>query len=377
VALQAVGDPVPVSDRAGMGLGMYLKVVDRFDESRTWLHAMRVSAVDEGDDSALPTTLGHLAILECWAGDFPRALEYAVAGREHAARMGLRAPMPDAAHVLALAHQGRLDEARSFGESDAATDDALGYVSAVALHLRSLGFTELSAGNWAAATTHFLRALAISSEEIGIGEPAILRLHADAVAALVALGRIDDAQRLIHQLDASAAANHLPWSTAMAGRCHGLLSAAAGDVPRALETLEQSLKDHERLPMPFEFARTRLLFGSVLRRAGHRNDARRELEAARADFVRLGTPLQADQASSELSSIGGRRSQEHELTSVEQRIAELVGAGQTNREVAGNLFISVRTVESHLGRVYRKLGLRSRTELARWLPTQPPAETDA
>jgi DNA-binding CsgD family transcriptional regulator len=70
----------------------------------------------------------------------------------------------------------------------------------------------------------------------------------------------------------------------------------------------------------------------------------------------------------ELSSIGGRRNQEGELTQVEQRIAGLVGAGKTNREVASTLFISVRTVESHLGRVYRKLGLRSRTELARWLP---------
>jgi DNA-binding CsgD family transcriptional regulator len=367
-ALQAERDPVPVDERAGMGLGMYLKVIDRFEESRTWLQKMLTAAVDEGDDSALPTTLGHLATLECWAGDYDLALEYAVEGREHAARMGVRTPMPQSAHVLVLAHRGRLDEARALAERDLATDDSLGYIAAAALHLRSLGFTELQAGNPAASAEHLLRALSISSVVFGIGEPAILRLHADAVAALVALGRIDDAWRLTHQLDVSTQANHLPWSTAMAGRCHGLLNAAAGNIPAALDVLERALVEHERLPMPFEEARTRLLFGSVLRRSGHRSDARRELEAARAVFVRLGTPVQAEQADAELASLGGWPNRPGTLTPVEERIATLVAAGQTNKEVASTLFMSVRTVESHLGRIYRKLGLRSRTELARRLP---------
>src|SRR5439155_10293900 len=64
-SLQADGPPMPVNDRAALALGMYLKVVDRFDESRTWLQTMRTTAVDEGDDSSLPNTLGHLAALEC------------------------------------------------------------------------------------------------------------------------------------------------------------------------------------------------------------------------------------------------------------------------------------------------------------------------
>ena len=372
VALQAEGEPVPVGERAGLGLGMYLKVIDRFEESRTWLTMMWTCAIDEGDDSALPITLGHLATLECWAGDYDLALEYAVEGREHAARMGLRAPMPHSTHVLALAHRGRLDEARALAERDLAADESLGYNAAVALHLRSLGFTELLAGNPAAAADHLLRALSISSEEIGIAEPAILRLHADAVAALVALERFEDARRLTHDLDASSQANHLPWSTALAGRCHGLLKAAEGDMHAALEVLQQALVDHELLSMPFEQARTRLLFGSALRRSGHRNDARRELEAARAVFVRLGTPVQAEHARAELASLGGWPNRGATLTPVEERIATLVAVGQTNREVASTLFMSVRTVESHLGRIYRKLGIRSRTELARRWPAGTP-----
>lgn len=373
-ALQALGDPVPVSDRAGMVLGMYLKVIDRFEESRTWLQSMWTCAVDEGDDSALPITLGHLATLECWAGNYDLALEYSGEGREHAARMGFRAPMPASAHVLALAHRGRIGEARALAERDIAADEALGYLSAVALHLRSLGFTELLAGKPALAAEHFLRALAISSEQVCIAEPAILRLHPDAVDALVALGRIDEAQLLTHQLDVSTQANHHPWSTVMAGRCRGLLQVAAGDTRSALEALERALADHELLPMPFEEARTRLLFGTVLRRSGRRNDARREFEAALVTFIRLGTPLQAEQARSELSSVGGRRNRAGTLTPVEERIATLVAAGQTNREVSGTLFMSVRTVESHLGRIYRKLGIRSRTELSRRLSAQPHSE---
>jgi DNA-binding CsgD family transcriptional regulator len=280
------------------------------------------------------------------------------------------------AHVLALAHLGRLDEARALGEPDLAADEALGFVSAVALHRRSLGVTELMASNTEAAAEHLLRAVVISIDDVGIREPAILRAHPDAVTALVALGRIEEAQQLTEQLDVSTQANHLPWSTAVAGRCHGLLKAAAGELPAALELLESALADHRRLPMPFEQARTRLLFASLLRRCGHRSDARRELTAAHADFVDLGTPLQAEQASLELASIGGRTAA-GELTAVEERVAALVGAGQTNREVATTLFMSVRTVESHLGRIYRKLDLRSRTELSRHVRANTRVEPNA
>ena len=363
-ALQAEAEPIPISDRAGFALGIFLKVVDRFEESRSWLEIMRSCAVDEGDDSVLPTTLGHLAALECWSGEYDAAIALATEGREHASRMGIRAPMPASVHVLALAHQGHLREARALGERDLAADEAVGYIAAAALDLRSLGTAELMAGDVAAAAAHMVRALSISSDEIGIKEPAILRLHPDAVAALVALARFDEAAELTRQLDIATEANNHPWSTAMAWRCHGLLKAARGERVAALELLERALAEHQRLPMPFEEARTRLMLGSMLRRAGHRSDARRELDIARATFLRLGTPIQERQASAELDSIGGRRRLETQLTPVEQRIADLVAIGQTNREVAAATFTSVRTVETHLGRIYRKLGIRSRTELA-------------
>lgn len=375
VALQAGTTALPVSDRPGTALGIYLKVVDRFEDSRTWLRTMRRCALDEGDDSALPITLGHLALLECWAGEYELALQYATEGRGHALRIGCRAPMLASAHVLVLAHLGRLSEARDLGERDLALDEALGYHSAVALHHRSLGFTELFAGNARACVGHFLRAMAIA-REIEIGEPAIMRLHPDVVAGLVEIGDINAAQRLTAELEESHAGNGLPWSGAMTARCHGLLAAAGGDVAGAVDAFERALIEHEDLPMPFEEARTRLLLGTALRRAGRRRDARRELVTARAAFVRLGTPVQAEQARIEVAGIGGRTSGNDALTAMEYRIASLVSAGQTSREVAAALFVSVRTVDSHLGRVYRKLGLRSRTELAVWNATQQAAGID-
>ena len=332
--------------------------------SRAWLQVMRTCAVDEGDDSALPITLGHLAALECWAGEYDLAIALATEGRNHAERMGIRAPMPASVHVLALAYTGHVGEARALGERDLAADESVGFMSAVALDLRSLGTVELMAGDLPSAADHFLRALLISSEEVGINEPAILRLHPDAVEVLVTLGRFTEAERLAQQLDAATEANHHPWSTVMAARCHGLLKVANGERAAAIELLDSALADHQRVPMPFEEARTRLLLGRTLRQAGHRTNARRELEAACAVFLKLGTPVQERQARTELDSIGGRRRLEHELTPVEQRIADLVAAGQTNREVAAATFMSARTVETHLGRIYRKLGIRSRTELA-------------
>jgi DNA-binding CsgD family transcriptional regulator len=172
------------------------------------------------------------------------------------------------------------------------------------------------------------------------------------------------------ELQESSRRNSTPWATAMARRCQGLIAAGRGDVASALEHLEQAVLDHERLAMPFEQARTRFLYGKLLRRAGHRSAARAELELALQGFEALGTPIQATQARTELSGISGRRAQLEELTVVEDRVAALVGQGLTNREVASALFISVRTVESHLGRIYRKRGVRSRTELAASLATR-------
>ena len=125
------------------------------------------------------------------------------------------------------------------------------------------------------------------------------------------------------------------------------------------------------MPQPFDRARTLLALGTVQRRAKQRADARRTLEAALALFEELGAALWTERARAEIARLGGRRARDRdELTETERRIAELAASGRSNREIAGELFVSERTVEANLTRAYRKLGVRSRTELARRLPTE-------
>jgi DNA-binding NarL/FixJ family response regulator len=115
--------------------------------------------------------------------------------------------------------------------------------------------------------------------------------------------------------------------------------------------------------MPFDRGRTLLALGEVQRRAKQKRAARVSLEAALATFEELGAKLWAEKARAELARISGR-APAGGLTPTEQRIAELVAEGGSNKEVAAALFVTVKTVERNLTRIYEKLGVRSRTELA-------------
>ena len=130
---------------------------------------------------------------------------------------------------------------------------------------------------------------------------------------------------------------------------------------------EQALAWEERARIPFDHARTLLLLGASRRRAKQKAAARDALGQARTLFDGLGAAIWAEKASAELARIGGRTASPDELTPAEQRVAELVAAGRTNKEVASALFLTDRTVEGHLTSIYRKLGIRSRAELARSL----------
>jgi DNA-binding NarL/FixJ family response regulator len=105
--------------------------------------------------------------------------------------------------------------------------------------------------------------------------------------------------------------------------------------------------------------------GTLLRCSKKRAAARRAIEEAIAGFTAIGTPLWAEPARSELERLGLRPSAT--LTETESRIARLAASGATNREIASRLFVSVKTVEANLSRCYRKLGVRSRVQLARRL----------
>jgi DNA-binding CsgD family transcriptional regulator len=152
---------------------------------------------------------------------------------------------------------------------------------------------------------------------------------------------------------------------AVGARGRAMLEAARGDLDAARLAALQAMAEHERLPMPFERARTQLLLGQIQRRQRRKDAATETLRDALAAFEEMGIPLWAERVRAELArcvvvprSAGG-------LTPAERRVAELAASGMTNRDVAAALFISPKTVDANLSRVYRKLGIRSRAELGR------------
>jgi DNA-binding CsgD family transcriptional regulator len=229
--------------------------------------------------------------------------------------------------------------------------------------LGTLGVLELSLGHPMEAL-RYLNEATDTPYNILPGDPWYNRFAIYRVEALAAVGRVDEAEDRVCCLEERAASTHRPYAQAMAARGRGLVEAARGDLLGALSSLEGALREHENLAMPYELARTLLVFGSILRRAGQKKRAREAFQQARAIFSDLGALLWEQRVEDELGHISGRRPSAGELTDAEGKVARLAAAGFRNREIAEQLFMSVRTVEGHLSNVYGKLGIRSRTELA-------------
>jgi DNA-binding CsgD family transcriptional regulator len=267
--------------------------------------------------------------------------------------------------ALAAAHVGRVEEARAAADRIIVSPEAADEGLFLLLTLWARGFLELSAGD-AKAADGFLRPLPGLFERMGYVNPGVRPVYADAIEARIAAGHLDVDEQ-IDRLAARGRELDYPWAQAAAARCRGLLSAARGDLDAAAEALAGALAHHDRSPQPFERGRTLLALGVVQRRAKRRGEARETLRQALELFDALGAALWAEKAAAELARIPGRAPGSGELTETERQIAELVAEGNTNKEVATRLFVSVRTVEAALSRIYGKLDVRSRTELVRRL----------
>jgi DNA-binding CsgD family transcriptional regulator len=187
----------------------------------------------------------------------------------------------------------------------------------------------------------------------------------DAVEAMVSLGRSDEAVPLIEALESNGRRLDRPWMLAVGARCRSMWLAAKGDVEAAAAKAHEAMAEHDRLPMPFERARTQLLLGQLQRRQRQKERARATLREALQSFERIGAPLWAGRAKAELARAEVVPTHDLSLTPSERRVAELAASGMTNKDVATALFISPKTVEANLVRIYRKLGIKTRAELGR------------
>jgi len=264
--------------------------------------------------------------------------------------------------ALVKATVGDVDEARRAAERALELMRPVGYDVIVGSAERALGFLELSLGD-AAAAHAILEPLIARS---GLGHPTAEAAAPDEIEALLGLGRIAHAQALLATFAAQAERTRRPRASAAVARSAALVTAARDDLDAALEHADHAVV-LAAASEPFERGRALLVLGLVRRRAKRRRAAREALEGALSVFDTLPAPLWAQRARSELERIGGRRGSPGELTPSERRVADLVLAGKTNREIATELFITVHTVEKTLTRTYGKLGVRSRTELARLL----------
>jgi DNA-binding CsgD family transcriptional regulator len=355
--------------------GLFFMWTGRLERARTLLRLLRSRMLEAGEESDLPMGTFHLTWVECWRGDLPAAAalaEEALAVTEQVGGEATRA-LALLAQALPRSFTGDAEGARANVEASLEICERIGWRYAIAWGLTILGFVALSVGD-ASEVDRTLQPLVELAEELGIGEPMTAPFLPDEVEALVALGQLDRAEALLDPFHRRAVELDRPWALATSLRCRGLIAAGRGELDTAIRVLDDAVVVHEQLGMPFELGRTLLVLGQVRRRKRAKRTAATALERAVEIFEQVGARLWADKARSELERCGLRRVKPDELTPTERRVAELAASGSTNREIADAIFISPKTVEANLARVYRKLEIRSRAELGAWLERERATE---
>lgn len=374
-ALQDAGLPVrplrsPVFYEACM-----LMWSDEVSAARDRLRDLERRARDAGDESSLAILLFLLSQIHSWTGDLSEASRLADESRSIAEWTGQRGYLAFSLYAKALVEslRGDADRATALGEESLEAGRQTGSSQAIELARTVLGFLELSRGD-AKAADAWLSEPADSLAERGPVDPGTLRFLPDEVEALIELGRIDRAEALLTPFEAAAKTLRRQWALGAAARCRGLALASRRDFAGAMDAFDRAEGHHRSLEQPLELGRTCLARGRVLRRGKKWSASRESLNEALRIFEALGASLWADRTRSELARIGGRATDPTTLTETEGRVAELVATGLTNREAAARLFLSVSTVESNLRRAYRKLGVRSRSELSHKLSASKATE---
>ncbi|MBO1332150.1 LuxR family transcriptional regulator [Streptomyces sp. VRA16 Mangrove soil] len=366
LAIPDLAFPYPVS---GVG-GLCYLAAEELDAGHALLdravHAARASSTV----GLLAHLLGTFSVIEFWSGRWNASLAHA----DESVRLG-----EDTGRVIevcrALAAQARTEAARG-KEADCRRHAAQAWSLAAAVELPmdaarahgAIGLLELGLGRFEEAARQLEKVRAFSVAN-GRGDGLYLSWAADLADAYVHLHRTDEAFEVLRVLDHEAGRGHRPVTAAAAARVRGMLHPAGADVH-----MEHALAQLADVGAPFERGRTEFARGEMLRRQGRRGEARRSLQRALGTFERLGASGWAARAADELQAAGGGgeplgsagRTPLDGLTPQELRVALAVGRGVTNHEAAEQLFLSVKTVEFHLGNIYRKLdGVHRRAQLVR------------
>ncbi|MDL4773773.1 helix-turn-helix transcriptional regulator [Actinomadura xylanilytica] len=325
---------------------------------------------------------GQVARVSGMVGQLPVVLEYVATAERVKGRFALSAALSEEGLSLAqeagyansaAAHLANLAAVAAIQGEEADCERHAHEALAIAIPHRAglrvsvatyaLGLLALGKGRFATAHARFAGMVTAGP---GLGHPAtVWRSTPDRVEAAVGCGELDAAREAVAAYERWAVNAETAQARALLLRCRALLE----DGDKSLRLYEEALPLHSGAP--FEEARTALLYGERLRRAHRPADARTPLRTAAESFQRAGAAPWTERALSELRAAGEAGAAPasgalNGLTPQELRIVRLVAEGATNREVAARLFLSPRTVEYHLYKVYPKLGVTSRTELSRY-----------
>jgi DNA-binding CsgD family transcriptional regulator len=341
-----------------------LRVIEgEYDGGRDDLGEILSHRKEVGDEVGIVNAQCGLARLEIAAGNLEAATAYAERALDIAQHITAGSTAPDFWGTAAIVHAwgGREQAARGAAGRALAVPTVIPEIERRARS--ALGLLELSLGNAANAHAEFRRAVEVV-RATRFRHPGFFWFWHDAFEAYVGAGDLDEAEGLLTWLDELVREiDHAPArASAEIGRA--LIAAARGDIRAAVDAADAALAQHDRFDRPLHLARTLLVGGSILRRAKQRRASRDSFYEAAEIFERSGAQLWLARTQRELERTGRHHVHNWELTPTEDQVARLAAGGATNKEIAEQLFMSVKTVEANLSRVYGKLGIRSRSELA-------------
>ena len=351
------------------GLGHVLVYCEEHERGRRLLTDSVETAHRDGLVQMLPLVLSGLGDVDFRLGRWPSA--YAAAAQSTALADDTGGDPMNGLTRLAFveAATGHVEDCRRHGERALEIAEERGGGSIISMVGTALGLLELGLGRYEAAIER-LEPTGRFSVERGLILPGVAPWAQELAEAYVRAGDNAAATRVLATLEQHATRSDARLAHAAVARCRGLMA----DEEEAEAHFDRALALHDQRDAPFERARTELCFGERLRRGGRRTEAREHLRRALGTFDALGAQPWSEHALRELHATGERARRRApdtaaQLTPQELQVALLVADGATNKEAAAALFVSPKTIEAHLLRVYRKLGLHSRSELARRMLT--------
>ena len=361
VELERAGVDLRIDPSPSLLLAGQFATAGDLTEAREHLSRVLIALHESGQPAH--AVLHRLSLLEHRAGDWAAAKRLAREALDEARYAGEPAWERFGLHALATvqAYRGEVAAANASIERCWQLAEEVGQPTFVVGGRELLGFLALSLGEPLDAVRQLAPAHN-TLRDMGINEPGRFLFLPDEIEALIQLDRLDEARRWTDWLAARGTALDRAWAIATAARCRGLLLEAGGQ--EAEPEFDAALREHDRQPIPFDRARTLYAYGAYLRRRRRKAAAREALDEAAEVFRALGAQLWTARARQELAQIGGRAPAAKTLTPTEGQIADRVASGRSNTEVARELFLSPKTIEWNLSKIYRKLGVRSRAELA-------------